>query len=278
MRGIHTTPNSPILGIQRDLQQQDALLIADYNSLKVLDRNNIEHLIVGETTVSGFRDGQGAQALFAWISSFIQLNSSTVLAVDHYNHCIRSVDRNTNTTTTFAGTCETGYHSDQNLALAKFLNPYDIVQSPSSNLDFYVTDEYNNAIRQLSGNTVTTIARNGDLFKPRGLEFDQTAENLYITIRHGIVRMRVSTGDVTALTQSSSGHADGPLATSMFYHPNKIKRLTRNSFVVVEYGNNLLRLVDTANSRVTSLCTGMKSSHTSSLRLTVSLISLIKEF
>lgn len=249
--------HAPILHIEVDLQNPDHLIISLWNSLTIVDENFQEHPIVGQTETSGFRDGQGTAALFTWVTSFIQLSSQVLLAVDHYNHCIRAVNRVTNTTSTFAGICQNGGHNDQGLSQSRFYKPYGLLKDPKANNRFYVSDEYNNVIRKISGNTVSTASQ--PLNEPRGMAFDFMGENIYITIRHGLARFSLSNNHLHFLTQDTNGYTDGALASSKFSNPYGISRVTGNSFIVADYGNSVLRIVDTAYNRVSSICSGKKA-------------------
>ena len=260
MEGYYTPHiHAPVLHIEKDLTNPNNLIIAHWSSLKILDQNFQEHLIAGQTETSGFRDGEGSNALFTWVTSFIQSDTRHVLVVDHYSHCIRVIDRQTNGTSTYADICEYGGHNDQGLSQSRFYNPYTILRHPNNLL--YVSDEFNNAIRRISGVTVSTIVRNSPLIKPRGMSFDRLGEHLYATIRHGMVKVVLSNNYVTRITQSSNGYADGTLGTSHFSNPYGISRVTDSTYIVADYGNSVLRIVDTVAGRVSSICTGIFVNH-----------------
>ena len=85
MEGYYTPHiHAPVLHIEKDLTNPNNLIIAHWSSLKILDQNFQEHLIAGQTETSGFRDGEGSNALFTWVTSFIQSDTRHVLVVDHY--------------------------------------------------------------------------------------------------------------------------------------------------------------------------------------------------
>ena len=92
---------SDVTHIEQDLFNLTNLLYSDGNSLKSGDM-----IVVGlAEAFPGYIEGIGEIARFCHITGFVQLNSSTVLIVDSYNHCVRLVDRNSRQTLGFSGEC-----------------------------------------------------------------------------------------------------------------------------------------------------------------------------
>ena len=111
----------------------------------------------------GYQDGRPSDARFGSIYKFEHACTSIVLIIDLENHCIRSVDRESNITTTLAGQCTHPGFVDGELRQALFKNPAEIVRKPNSQI-FYVADsgrirELNLVIRTVSTLTleVTSI-------------------------------------------------------------------------------------------------------------------------
>jgi DNA-binding beta-propeller fold protein YncE len=101
----------------------------------------------------------------------------------------------------------------------------------------YVADSDNHMIRKIDTNgMVTTIAgtgysgfsdaigTNAQFSYPTGIAIDSTNTNLYVadTVNHRIRKIVISTGVVSTLTGSSSGHLDGSGNVAQFTSPHGI--------------------------------------------------------
>ena len=133
-----------------DLRHPGHLLMAENHCLKTLNLANQQtSLVVGNSYIAGHRECSGGSARFNILSGFEQINSSHVLITDVYNHCIRLLDRSTNTTTMIAGVCGWSGHRDSPLTSARFNTPFKIIRLP--NTDRYLISDYGNLlIRELS--------------------------------------------------------------------------------------------------------------------------------
>ena len=111
----------------------------------------------------GYQDGRPSDARFGSIYKFEHACTSIVLIIDLENHCIRSVNRESNITTTLAGQCTHPGFVDGELRQALFTNPTEIVRKPNSQIFFIVDSgrirELNLVIRTVSTLTleVTSI-------------------------------------------------------------------------------------------------------------------------
>ncbi|MBP6334440.1 MAG: T9SS type A sorting domain-containing protein [Bacteroidia bacterium] len=114
--------------------------------------------ITGVGTTGGYVDDGDTSARF-YTPCGITIDTTGVLYVaDAFNHRIRMID-NQRQVTTIAGSGTSGGFSD-GPALSSFLNtPTDLFCA--SNGDLFIGDTYNNRVRRLSQNTLSTIAGNG---------------------------------------------------------------------------------------------------------------------
>ena len=70
------------------------------------------HLIAGNSTQGGYREGVGAEARFNYITGFAQISVKLIVVADFYNHCMRLIDRTTNNTSVFSGQCKSRGYED----------------------------------------------------------------------------------------------------------------------------------------------------------------------
>ena len=81
------------------------IVYTDHIALMTSD-GKTTHLIAGNSTQEGYREGVGAEARFIYIAGFAQISEKFVVVVDSGNHCLRLINRSTNKTSVFSGQCE----------------------------------------------------------------------------------------------------------------------------------------------------------------------------
>ncbi|KAF6026062.1 hypothetical protein EB796_015631 [Bugula neritina] len=133
--------------IEEDVENPEQLIVATFQSLGTLQYGGQLETFVGRGR-AGYSEGQGSSALFNMTSSFYQINSTHIIVVDKRNHCLRWVNRLTNSTSLFAGKCTSSGFGDGQATEARFNEPNTIV-SPYKNGTYYLTDSKTNAVRVL---------------------------------------------------------------------------------------------------------------------------------
>ena len=88
--------------IENDLHLPGNILFADGGALKT-SLYGETWTVVGFFAHDGYVEGVWQAARFSWITGFFQLSAFEVLVVDKWNHCLRVVNRITNSTSYFAG-------------------------------------------------------------------------------------------------------------------------------------------------------------------------------
>lgn len=134
--------------IEEDKKNTGQLIIATFQSLGTLQSDKRLETFVGNSR-SGYREGQGLSAKFNLITSFHQVNSSHIIVVDKRNHCLRLVNRTTNSTSSFAGRCGSDGFNDGEGTEARFNEPHAIVSAYRKD-QYYLTDSKNSAVRLLN--------------------------------------------------------------------------------------------------------------------------------
>ncbi|KAL0487839.1 NHL repeat-containing protein [Acrasis kona] len=188
-------------------------------------------------------------------------DNNLVYISDVYNNRIRVIDRNTNITTTFAGTGIPGYNGDNILATNAQLNtPIGLAIDYINNL-VYISDAGNNRVRVVDRNTgiITTFAGTGqtvyngeniratdaNMDRPRRIVIDNPNNLVYFTDL-GNVRIRVvnrTTNNITTIAGRgiTAYNGDNILAYNAY--------LGNADGIALDGVNNLLYVGDNTNQR-----------------------------
>lgn len=160
-------------------------LFSDNGSLKTTDGTTTS-LIVGSAVQYGYREGVGDQARFSAITSFTQLSFMYVLTVDSKTHCFRTVNRLTNTTAPYIGSCEV--RGDRDGTDPLFNSPWDLIEDMKKPAHFFITESSGRALRYMTVSTgqdnVATLYRGS--VKYYGMVQQKSTGDVYITYRHGV--------------------------------------------------------------------------------------------
>lgn len=286
---LYIETESYVWHMERDILHQKNLLFSDGNALKTSDGVTTS-TIIGNATISGYINAVGAEARFQYITGFIQLDARRVIVVDNGNNCVRLVDRVTRTAEPLVGQCSRYGYVDGVGDQALFAGPWSIVQDQSDHNVVIVTDRYNNALRSidLRDNSVSTLHIGGGLYRPRA--FIWSEKELWITGYTNITSFSVEKKRVSLIAGSVIvGDNDGDLETvehrnttlgklfslssangqpptdnpaylfrdlPKFKDILEIVSVDKGVFLVVDRGNGKLRLLDTTQNSVSSICDG----------------------
>ena len=228
--------------IENDLYLPGNLLFADGGALKTS--------LYGETwTVAGFFahdgyvEGVWQAARFSWITGFIQLSASKVLVVDKWNHCLRVVNRITNSTSNFAGGCPSSGYIDGCSALFSF--PVSVIHNQKNSGQFLVTDSANFAVRTLN----VTTAEVGTLFTHNphmyaGICQDSTTGNIFLTTFDGLAKYDYKTTKVTTILSSAETTIMNGLRLS---NPGELLFVCNESLLIADTDNERLFAINLYN-------------------------------
>lgn len=103
------------------------ILFSDHLTLRKTQGTDVK-TIVGRAP-EGYEEGKGTMARFWGIKCFAQLNRTQIVVVDYGNHCLRMVNRETQTTEHFFGDCKKIYTKDG----LHFQKPYSVLFDKNSN-------------------------------------------------------------------------------------------------------------------------------------------------
>jgi sugar lactone lactonase YvrE len=282
-RSVATSVGTGVLGNSGNGGQATGATLADPSAVAFDSAGNIyiadaQNHVIREVTKAGVISifagtgvegygGDGAAATAAYLDTPTGVAVDTVGNVyiaDSHNQRIRIVK--SGTITTIVGNGTPGFSGDTGPATAAELSlPSAVAVDTAGNI--YIADTNNQRIRKITGNTITTIAGNGEelfagdggaaisavLDLPTGLAVDTTG-NVYIADRHN-QRIRRVTPSGTISTIAGSGLSsfsgafagDGASATAA--------TLAKPSGVSVDAAGNIY-IADTANQRIRQVSGG----------------------
>ena len=233
----------------------------------VADRDN--HLIrkitpAGEVTtlagtagVSGATNGNGTAASFFGPYGVAVDKFGNVYVAENGNHLIRKID-SYGEVTTLAGTAGVAGSTNANGTAASFKSPRAVAVDTFGNV--YVADYRNQLVRKIdSYGEVTTLAGNDGVAGsdngngtaasfngPGGVAVDKFG-NVYVAEEgNNLIRKIDSYGEVTTLagTAGVDGSDNGNGTAASFTYPRGVAVDTAGNVYVADWGNHLIRKID----------------------------------
>jgi streptogramin lyase len=203
--------------------------------------------------VSGYNDGIGTGAQFNNPQAVCTDYIGNVYVADSDNNRIRKITP-AGVVTTLAGSGINGY-LDGTGTIARFNRPSGVCAD--SLLNVYVADPYNNRIRKISGNIVTTLAGSGTagyldgtgsavkFNSPTGLYIGSGATTLFVAdMSNQRIRRITSAGVVTTIAGSgTSGYLDGTASLAQFKNPSAVCYDDYGNIYVADNGNQRIRKI-----------------------------------
>ena len=236
--------------MELDLYKNDgSVLFSDYTYLKSSNGKSTEALVATSSTMTGFK----------------QLNSSHVVFVDRGYNCIKMFNREKKSTSVLAGQCGTSssYYGFVDGASARFSTPWGIESDERNPGHVLITEYSNQALRSVdvTSGIVSTVIRTGFNY-PRGLTWYNGF--LLVCNQHYISRVAWSSnGAVTnskLTTTTSNGYRDGGFSIAQISNPFEIQQLRDGLFLIADYSNKKLRLLNMYKKKVVPVCIGSTTS------------------
>ncbi|MCL2036506.1 MAG: hypothetical protein FWG83_03865 [Oscillospiraceae bacterium] len=195
------------------------VIIADTGN-HVIRRMDEEFVVtIAGNGTAGYTNGKEGKAQFNSPRSAAIDSQGNIYVADTFNHCIRLIDPEGNVSL-FAGVPEQAGYSDGRNDRAMFREPSGIAVSVTG--DIYVADSGNHTIRKISDGNVSTVAG-----KPGEID-------------------RVS-------GYPEGGYRDGDSNEAQFRFPRSISMLNRNTVLVADSMNHVVRLVDLTKGETRTL-------------------------
>lgn len=271
------------------VKRGDWIYFIENNKVKKIHVQNKTLRLIAGHSVDNYAENKGTKARFSSPGGIVVTkDAKTAYIADRWNHRIRGIDLETNTTfyltgaglTNGDGEEDNGYAEGESCldefeedisGCAYFDQPVGLALSPDEQY-LYVADAGNHVIRRVVRKTGKTTLLAGDpqtlgfqdgvgkkarFHTPWSLAFNKKGTVLYVADRdnHAIRKIRLSdTKVITLAGNGSSGYADGIFSSARFSLPNNIEYRDRKLYVA-EVGGERIRLLDLALG-VTKLVSG----------------------
>jgi len=220
---------------------------------------NDGNLLLGTSSGLLTTDGQTTSTLdSSYVTGFTQLNTTHVVMVDFNSHCIKLLTRADNNIKVMAGSCGTSGYKEGGVGVGQLHNPYGVqidVRNPGKLL---VTDMHNNALRSVNMKTgeLSTVINTGFRY-PEGLLWagrQLLVANLVNYISQVSWFSNGTVSNTLLAGSSSSGDVIGSFNIARFYYPYDIEKVADNLFLVADYKNKKLKLMDMEKRIVGPVC------------------------
>lgn len=218
------------------------------------------------TGVSGFANGTGTAASFAFPMGVAFDGSGNLYVADNGNHAIRKI-ASSGIVTTLAGSGVSGSANGTGIA-ASFYWPYKVAVDSIGNV--YVADTQNQLIRKISSlGVVTTLAGSGSagyvngtgtaasFYYPQAIAVD-SAGNVYVGEQYNhAIRKITPAGVVSTLAGDvTSGFVDGVATAARFNEPKGITIDSSGNLYVADTRNHAIRKITPSGTVSTLAGTG----------------------
>jgi len=216
-------------------------------------------LLLGTTSGLLTTDGQTTSTLVTFlVTGFTQLNTTHVVLVGYNSHCIKLLTRGDNNIKVMAGSCGTRGYKEGGVGVGQLHSPWGIQIDARNTRKLLVTDENNNALRSVDMKTgeLSTVINTGFSY-PRGLLW--AGRQLIVASQYQYIS-QVSWSSNGAVSNTllagstSNGDVIGSFDIARFYYPHDIEEVTDNLYLVADYGNKKLKLMDMTKRIVGPVC------------------------
>ena len=261
--------NNASLAIMTDSYQDWYVQDSDANSVRRIDMatGQVTTLATGSKGVSSGSPQLSISDIYSPTGVAISADGAFALVADSQHNRLCRIQIATGNVTTLAGSV---YGSEDGLGtMAQFSSPSGVAISSDGVFALVADSSYANRVRRVEIGTgnVTTLAGSFQGFaegtgtaakfnRPMGLAISSDGSFALVADKgnNRVRRIDIATGNVTTLAGSDAGFADdtGPFAE--FRGPTGVAISSDGSFALVaDQNNNLLRIVEIATGRVTTL-------------------------
>ena len=241
--------------MEADKYKPGFIIYSDSHTLKTWQ--SATTVLIAGNAHSGprYKEGVGAAAEFNDIRGFTQISNKSVIVADAKNHCLRLLDRTTNSTSVFSGTCQ--IQGSDDVRPGKFSQPWSVIVDQKDNNKLFVTDTGNKALRtiDLVTRVVSTFVKS-DLFVVNSMYLTQDKQgDIYIACYYAIYKVTYKERKIVHLAGDASkhGYADSTLLDSLFYAIGDLIFVVPDMLLVADKYNHLLRIVDIKSDKVRTL-------------------------
>lgn len=249
----------PIRLILPDSYVSDVYLVVIGYAIYTTRDFNIYYVLAGDRFSKGAINSKGGGARFGLITAMMDSpkDRTRLWVSDSTYCCIRGVYRKTNYTFTQAGSCTSCQQRDGGTPQARIGSPVGLVTHLlNPDKTFFYDNKYksvkclchNNGKWQV--NTVFSWTK-----EVNSISLDSSGQYLYVTEQSNIFRIKSTWQDgYESVIESEAGHNDGRLSTAKVNNPKGMIFVNDDLFLLADFGNNVLRLVDLIETKISSIC------------------------
>ena len=215
------------------------------------------HLIAGNSTQRGYRDGVGAEARFDLLTGYAQISDTLVVVADSSIHCMRLIDRTTNNTSLLSGQCGFWSFGYEDGRPGRFNRPWSVVIDQRNKSQLLITESWNAAVRtvDVKSQVVGTFKKHDSLLHIDCITQEKSGD-LYVTAWFAVYRITYIQKTVSLISGSPGdiyGYIDSTLLDSRFDGPFELILIEPNTLLISDSNNNKLRLVAMNSDKVATL-------------------------
>lgn len=244
--------NDIIMELEIDLQDRRHIIFATKFDIWIVpDREWVNPKIdpiIDPLTYGNFSD----------IIGFVQVNESCLIVAERHPACLRTMDRDIDKVSTFAGKCRTvGFADGMD---PRFGRIDAVIEDVKFSGYLLVADGVNNSLRRV--NSITGDTMTVDYKRPHipvtFIAYDWAGENLlllhstYISVWN--FNMSMEEDLFTGSRCRSGTNSTGKITEAEYNEPTDLVYLSPAVILVADRGNNRLRIIDTEIKLMVSIC------------------------
>lgn len=251
-----------VIGIELDALDPDSLLVITLSVVASVNMLNANVTYIASQNPSKL-PGTAVETPIGILSGFAQLTKHELLLADVTLRCVHSINRKYYTSSTFIGSCGSpAEHNVGNLSTTRFLAPRMIAINNFLGVCYIADERFISVIDIYTRETENLVEK--PMLRPissitLGLNYDY----LYVTTETQIISINIQIHNITMLTKSAkAGYEDGGLRNALFYRPHRLHFLNDKTFLVLDRGNQQIRIVSLQEGTVRTPCLVTKSDST----------------
>ena len=239
--------------MEMDQIRPEYVIFTDWCALMTSD-GTTTHVLAGNSTLQGYREGIGGEARFDKITGFAQISEKRVVLADYHNDCLRLIHRTSHSTSVFSGRCQSGGYREGRPG--RFKNPWSTLLDKKDKKQLLVADNKNGAVRTVDvmSQAVGTFVKSASLTYIRPMTQDEKSGDLYVNAYHAIYRIKYTQRTVSLISGGVGpkyGYRDSMLLDSLFSWPYDLTLINPSTLLVAD--DDRFRLVDMNSDKVTTL-------------------------
>jgi len=254
MRTIHEHRNAVLRYMNFDNYYKKNFLVVFGYALLTVERAQFYWAIAGTISFSGYKEAKGLYSRYGVITGVLLFpeDKNKVWIADHTNGCIRHVNRKSLQSAELVGKCTKSLVKDGNFSVAEIGEPIGLLYYARDDVLFFENKKPSvRRIRKWHGKWVVETIFTANRYASY-IALDPRKKAVYMTHSTGV--SRINENGETLILESKNGHHDGPIEEAKTRELGYMMFLSNDLFMVVDQGNNVIRVVDLYSSLVSTIC------------------------